>query len=160
MMYILLAALGFCLAYFIVNNMMEARVYLSLPGGYVLWKTENGAIIRYNPKTIANYEQGWPDTVSIGPKVDGYHVYSSIITGKVTLYSPDIEFGAALVKQAIGKGYFIIDLHTKKVYGGLSKSNWMSKLRLYSIHKEPELYASSWRDGRLGRTRPQADDLK
>lgn len=54
-------------------------------------------------------------------------------------------------------GYFILDLRTKEVYGGLNKHNWILKLKSYGITEEPELYEPSWRDEKLRRNEPQAD---
>ncbi|MHB1459802.1 MAG: hypothetical protein ACYC1M_00770 [Armatimonadota bacterium] len=51
-------------------------------------------------------------------------------------------------------GYFIIDLHTKRIYGGLSKQAWMNKLKLYGVNKEPKLHKPTFLDGYLGWNKP------
>lgn len=137
-------------------------MYLTLPGGYAIWDTENGPILRYYPKVLPSDAQGWPHITTFGPKVDGYHVYRKIITGKITPYLTNAEYarehmGDDSNSDEMRKGYFIIDLHTNKEYGGLSKPNWLAKLKSYGITREPILYVPSWRDRPEGRTRPQAE---
>ncbi len=145
------------LVYFLAIGFLNAHIYIKLPGDYVIWNTEAGNVMQNQLKAP---NDDTLEIITIGPDVKGYRVYHTAIVG---LLSEDPSYSLEhpnLYKSLLANGYFIINLHTKKVYGGLSKPDWLKKLRMYGITTEPKLYDPSWRDERLGRNKPQANDAQ
>ncbi len=143
-----------------VNNILDAHIYIELPEDYVIFETDSGAILRYKPEIVeANVKD--PEIRTIGPKVGGYRVYHQVIVGLITPRMREQEYlNYGRSNNEDRMGYFIVDLHTKSVYGSLSKRDWMAKLKTYGITTEPELFDPSWRDEKLGRNKPQANDAR
>lgn len=96
-----------------------------------------------------------------GPNVDGYRVYQGVIVGHVTKPEHHQELNPLCYKRenetmwdASITGYFIIDTRADITYNGLSKSDWIKKLRKIGINSEPKLYKPSIYDKILGRNKP------
>lgn len=134
-------------AYLLYDNIMNAQMYMHLPGGYTLTSMDDGDILKYDGNEN-------PLIQTVGPSIDGYKVYRSVLIGHITA-NPKLQFEYVDAFTYQNSGYFTIDLKTRKFSGGLTKQNWLSKLKSYGITTEPELYKPSWHDERLGRTKPQ-----
>ncbi len=94
----------------------------------------------------------------IGPNVIGYRVYPNVTVGKISKYKKNDRFPIEIFSSRSYErrlGYFILDLHTTKVYCGLSKQDWIKKLKEYNINDEPKLYKPSFLDDYLGRNKPE-----
>ncbi len=145
------------LVYFLTIGFLNAHIHIRLPGDYIIWNTEAGNVMQNQLKSS---NDDTLEVITIGPDVTGYRVYHAAIVG---LLSEDPSYALEhpnLYKSLLSNGYFIINLRTMKVYGGLSKSDWLKKLRAFGITAEPKLFEPSWLDERLGRNKPQANDAQ
>ncbi len=153
----------------IIETKRTVHMYIHLPQNYVLYQVEASGT-QFGARIENKDEQFHVDPDNglrrmVGPNIGGYHVYSKIITGQIVPHRNDDIYGQP-PEPRIGYfsdrrlGYFIIDLHTKKVLGGLNKRDWRKKLRTYGITTEPVLFKPSWRDADLGRNKPQAYDAQ
>lgn len=140
-----------------------------LPGGYRCRTTSysgrpstlRGVVIEYKNRDFASYiEKYHIKKFIIGPIVSGYHVYTNTIVGQITRkvsakqVVDDITHGFSFEMHEMRPGYFIIEQRTKRVYGGLSKSDWMKKLKTFGITEEPMLHKPAWLDGYFGWNKP------
>ncbi|MHB1462319.1 MAG: hypothetical protein ACYC1M_13625 [Armatimonadota bacterium] len=138
-----------------VINRRIVDYYIYLPGKFVIWNSDYGAII-YNK----GYNMMCEGTMRhIGPNVGGYHVYTNVIVGQITPHPRDDEYSTMINQTGNERrpGYFIIDLHDKRVYGGMRKQDWLVQLKTYGITEEPKLSKPSGLDEFLGRNRPRAE---
>lgn len=154
----------------IFNPLMEMfrnkHTHIYLPGGYELYSL-HGIRMSWRPsseelKLVANNSDiEFPDKRTIGPNIDGYRAYKNVITGHIRPFigepTQEIEFSPSVEKRT---GYFIVEIDTKKVYGGLGKRDWIRMLKTYGIDKEPALRRFSWRDQNSRLTIPQAEEPK
>jgi hypothetical protein len=105
---------------------------------------------------IDPYDFGTP---RVGPNVDGYCVYPGIITGHVSellrIEGDDLSY-EPIEKKCRKPGYFIIDTHVNKIYRGLSKQEWRTRLRKFGVNHEPKLFKPSRFDKYFGRNKPQS----
>lgn len=143
----------------------------NLVRGYHYWRTDAGIVIRclYDDRgggdaatRMSRQEerdrrdfgefQGVPQA---GPDVDGYRVYRDAIVGHVSRARVRNSYGDPLPKrEPRPEGYFIIDVRIDRVHDGLSKQEWLSKLRAFGLRREPVLHRPSIFDGILRRNRP------
>ncbi|MHB1462766.1 MAG: hypothetical protein ACYC1M_15865 [Armatimonadota bacterium] len=133
-------------------NYLDVHMYINLPGGYDMWRSRYGVVME-NKKDPLKF---WHEKNKIGPNVGGYRVYPKVIVGQVTIHPNDHEGYATLSWDHNERrpGYFIVDLHTRKVYDGLSKQAWLAKLKSYSITDEPKLHKPHWLDEYTGWNKP------
>lgn len=135
-----------------VLGFMHAHMFIRLPGGYGIYQGDYGVALRSYNDPIKYY----PAKFEVGPNIGGYRVYYNVIVGQID-NPPYDEKGIATFGgpfSEIRMGYFIIDLRTKMIYGGLSRSDWMKKLKPYGITEEPNLHTPSWLDKYFGWNMP------
>lgn len=140
-----------------------------LPGGYRCQTYRfsgcppvlQGVVIEYHRGDIALYMEKYNLVAyKVGPNVNGYRVYPNVIVGHVTpnkaIMKPEEDTPFKLNLEIFERrlGYFIIDQHTKIIYGGLSKNDWMKKLKTYGITEEPKLHKPAWIDKYTGWNKP------
>ncbi len=152
---------------FLFEGYLHEHYVIELPGGYRC-RNNNfsgvtpalmGVIIELyqDQASVINYDQL---KLKVGPNVNGYCVYSNTIVGIVTMRrNKDISAYDAIHNFTIQisemrPGYFIIDLHTKRIFGGLSKRDWLAKLKTYGITTEPALHKPHWMDEYRGWNKP------
>ena len=135
-----------------VLNYNEAHMYVQLPEGYEMYRIPYGVVIENKRDPVKFY----PEKFKIGPNVGGYHVYENLFVGLIIVHPRDKEGQATLSWRFNERrlGHFIVDLHTRKVYGGLNTQDWMRKLKIYGITEEPKLHKPSWLDEYTGWNRP------
>lgn len=94
---------------------------------------------------------------TVGPVVDGYRVYRTVIVGHVREPEYDNPYYKPHYRpdDPMAPGHFIVEPHRDKIYNGLSKKRWLEKLRAYEMKSEPELFKPSPLDGYLGKDKPQ-----
>ncbi|MHB1460619.1 MAG: hypothetical protein ACYC1M_04980 [Armatimonadota bacterium] len=150
-------ALAVWFAMIVANGFRNAHMQIHLPGNYVLYQAEGGGV-RYGC-VIENRHLSAGLQSYIGPNIGEYRVYARAITGLITPHHNDDDFERHIPSRSTEDrerrlGYFVIDLRTNKVYGGLNEQDWMAKLSKYGISNEPVLHKPSWRDEMLGRNKP------
>ena len=131
-----------------------------LVNGYRYWRMpSSGVIIRLHEASVERIkkigERGYEELPTVGPDVDGYHVYKKIIVGHVAkeVYPNEWgEYGPPRKQRPVG--YFIIDVRNDMVYAGLTKQQWLDKLREFGVTSEPKLFKPSVFDKLLRRNRP------
>ena len=139
--------------------------------GYYYASTGNGFIVALDPgaegvserferkiERAERDEREYLGLQHVGPNVDGYRVYDRVIVGHVESirsrnpnYNPDYKYHAS---DADKPGYFIIDVTIDEIYNGLSKREWLEKLRGFGIRAEPRLFKPSVFDEFRGRNKP------
>lgn len=160
---ILLVLAAFLLYMFWEAVQMQGSV--PLVKGYSYWHTSTGVIIRLLPKgseteriqRIADRGEYFP---TVGPDVDGYRVYEHIITGHVIKEVYPYEWGdeGGPPREQRPVGYFIIHVRDDMVYDGLTRQEWLEKLRQFGVTSEPKLFKPSIFDKLLRRNRPSDGD--
>lgn len=133
------------------------------------YHTEAGVVIKWAPpenefsertqRVLDRAERSGTDFYDsmpeAGPSVDGYRVYRKAIIGHTARPRIKTSYGDPIrILNPHPVGYFIIDARTDIVYEGLSKREWLKKLRGYGIVREPRLYRPSAFDEILRRNRP------
>ena len=122
-----------------------------LIGGYRYFYSDNGVIIDLSTANEARSLKA----ADVGPDVDGYRVYPHLIVGHAVKEKDKNYWGDRIPTCGNSKpGYFIIDMRNDSVYDGLSKQDWLKKLRTLGINSRPHLYKPSIYDGILGRNKP------
>lgn len=89
----------------------------------------------------------------VGPNVDGYRVYSRVITGHVSKPHGEIAERKYLdqrTRKLEQPGYFIIDTRANRIYRGLSKQEWRVQLRKYGVDDDPKLFKPTGNKGGSG----------
>ncbi|MHB1461258.1 MAG: hypothetical protein ACYC1M_08265 [Armatimonadota bacterium] len=129
----------------------NSHYYVKLPGGYECYYTSVfSSVIIHNTKGSLYLQE----KQAIGPAVGRYHAFNNVIVGQITplRFKPPegIDYGLYEMRP----GYFIIDVRTKKVYGGLNMHDWMQKLKAYGITETPKLHKPSWLDMYFGQNKP------
>ena len=142
--------LGFvgCMIKFNMTN----RYGFNLPGGFRLMQHFDEVWIQNMEfKTVPAFGR-----FAVGPNVVGYRVFSNVTTGKVSPHPKyqDEQNKFPFTNRELRPGYFIIEVNTKTVIGGLTKDDWLRKLYTFGIIQEPELYVPTWRDEKMGKTKP------
>lgn len=132
------------------------KVYILLPGGYVMWSTGHGPLLELNAREQLRLMRERDDYSNkrIGPSVERYRVFDNIITG----YASEPRWPGTYTPGSWGDevpGYFVIDTQAHVFYVGLSKQEWMDKLSEFGVTDEPRMYRPSRFDKRLGRNKPQ-----
>ncbi len=148
-----------CLIWLIYHS-LSVRIFIDFPGGYTLYNNDYGLTMTYGlkPQNRDSDTKNWPYIMRIGPNIGGYHVYSNVVVGIITSYEREddyIRVGFSDIGCERRKGYFIMDIIHKKVYGGLSKRDWLEKLKTYGITTEPALHEPHWLDEYFGGTNHQ-----
>ncbi len=139
------------MGYMVMWNLMN-RYGFDLPGGFRLMQHFDEVWIQnMDFKTVPPFGR-----FAVGPNVVGYRVFPNVITGKVSTHPEyeDEKNKFPLTNRELRPGYFIIDVNTKTVIGGLSKPDWLRKLGSFGTNQEPELYVPTWRDEKMGRNKP------
>ena len=124
--------------------------YLRTPEGeYVLGYNME----EHQQELVDRMLKGW-EPPEVGPDVDGYRVYRRVIVGHVARTWEGEKRPAWLRQDDVRMpGYFIIDLRRDTLRKGLSKQEWLEKLRNYGVKREPEFFKPSWYDEVLRRNR-------
>lgn len=157
------------LAWYVLWSAMQYHGTVPLGKGYRYFYTDSGLYIDCVPSLNEIHErleridkraeregieyEGLPKA---GPNVDGYRVYRQIITGHVSNGRYTNAFGDPIPKPRPlpHTGYFIIDVRIDRAYDGLSKEEWLKKLRSFGVTSEPKLFKPSIYDELLRRNRP------
>jgi len=142
--YYVLAVLAFALlAWYQLWSAMQYHGTVALGRGYKYFYTDSGVYL--------DSERA----AGIGPDVDGYRVYRRIIAGHVAKERDRNSYGDRIPTLGNSKpGYFMINLRNNSIYDGLSRQEWLNKLRGFGITSEPHLYRPSIYDELLGRNKP------
>jgi hypothetical protein len=132
-----------------------------LVNGYRYWRMpSSGVIIRLTEASVERIkkigERGYRELPTVGPDVDGYRVYKNTIVGHVVKEVYPFEWGDQYgpPREQRPAGYFIIDVRNDIVYAGLTKQQWLDKLREFGVTSEPKLFKPSVFDKLLRRNRP------
>ncbi len=139
------------MGYMVMWNLMN-RYGFNLPGGFRLMQHFDEVWIQnMDFKTVPPFGR-----FAVGPNVVGYRVFSNAIIGKVSPHPKyrDEQNKFPLTNRELRPGYFIVDVNTKTVIGGLTKDDWLRKLYTFRIIQEPELYVPTSRDEKMGRNKP------
>lgn len=139
---------------------VQMQACTPLVDGYCYFHMPSGVSIRLHTASVERIkkigERGYRELPKVGPDVDGYHVYKKIIVGHVVKevypYEWGDEYGPPREQRPVG--YFIIDVRNDIVYAGLTKQQWLDKLRKFGVTSEPKLFKPSVFDKLLRRNRP------
>lgn len=134
--------------------------FVCLTDNYSYWTSPDGVILEWYPPSENKSElyhklrDRGQRPPRVGPDVDGYRVYQRVIVGHVAKTWEGEKRPAWLRQDDVRiPGYFIIDLRRDTLQKGLSKQEWLEKLRSYGIKREPELFKPAWYDEILRRNR-------
>lgn len=151
---ILQAALVLGFLYLLVSS----RAVISLPNGYRIVGVRGNVFIDlpWHQQERVYKETGIIGTRRIGPRVDGYRVFPDIVAGHVSAPKrSEADYGYQPISSEHEiAGYFILNTEMHVTYLGLSRHDWLEKLREFQITEEPRLFRPSVFDKWLGRNRP------